>query len=182
MDPTPAPDSPTPPASSTPPAADPAPDASAPAPAPRRDRTLLVILGVIAALVIIALVVVFSRGEPEPLDESTPAGVVQRYSAAVIDGDEEAAKEYLVAELADDCLRMEPGPVESMRVTLVDTEEREDSADVRVLIAVSYGGGGILGSDEYQEDAVFDLVREGDDWRIETAPWQLTICQPTEVK
>ena len=174
MDPTPAPDSPTPP---TAPAA---PDSTTPAARP--DRTLLVILGVIAALVIIALVVVFSRGEPEPLDESTPAGVVQRYSAAVIDGDEETAKEYLVSALADDCLRMEPGPVDSMRVTLVDTEEREDSADVRVLIAVSYGGGGILGSDEYQEDAVFDLVREGDDWRIETAPWQLTICQPTEVK
>jgi hypothetical protein len=173
MDPTPAPDSPTPPSA-------PAPPDSSP-PIARPDRTLLVLLGVIAALVIIALVVVFSRGEPEPLDESTPAGVVQRYSAAVIDGDEEAAKGYLVSELAEDCLRIEPGPVESMRVTLVDTEEREDSADVRVLIAVSYGGG-MLGSDEYQEDAVFDLVREGDAWRIETAPWQLTVCQPTEVK
>lgn len=173
MDPTPAPDS------STPPTAPAAPDS--PADRARPDRTLLVILGVIAALVVVALVVVLSRGEPEPLDESTPAGVVQRYSAAVIDGDEEAAKEYLVSELADDCLRIEPGPVDSMRVTLVDTEEREDSADVRVLIAVSYGGG-MLGSDEYQEDAVFDLVREGDAWRIETAPWQLTVCQPTEVK
>lgn len=151
-----------------------------PSPA-RPDRTLLVILGVIAALVIVALIVVFTRGAPELLDESTPEGVVQRYSAAVIDGDESAAKEYLVSELADDCVRIETAPVESMRVTLVDTEEREDSADVRVLIATSYGGG-MLGPDEYQEEGVFDLVREGDAWRIESAPWPVTICQPSEVK
>ncbi|MBM7502642.1 hypothetical protein ACFPER_04120 [Agromyces aurantiacus] len=158
---------------------------SAPAPAesaPRPDRTLLVILGIIVALVIVALVVVFSRGEPELLDESTPEGVVQRYSAAVIDGDEQAAKEYLVAEVADDCVRIEPATGADLRVTLVDTEEREDSADVRVLLTISYGGGGPFGSDEYQEDGVFDLVRDGGEWRIETAPWPLTICQPTGVQ
>jgi hypothetical protein len=145
----------------------------------RPDRTLLVILGVIAALVILALVVVLSRGEPEPLDEATPEGVVQRYSAAVIDGDEEAAMDYLVPELADDCVRMETAPVADMRVTLVDTEERDESADVRVIIVVSYGGGGPFGSDEYQEEGVFDLVRDGDGWLIERAPWPLTICDPT---
>ena len=44
----------------------------------RPDRTLIVILSVIGVLVIVALAVVFSRGEPKLLDESTPAGVVQR--------------------------------------------------------------------------------------------------------
>lgn len=145
----------------------------------RPDRTLLVILGVIAALVIVALVVVLTRGDPEPLDESSPEGVVQRYSAAVIDGDEEAAKAYLVPELADDCRRIETSPAGSMRVTLIDTEEREDSADVRVRIVTTYGGG-MFGSDEYEEEGVFDLVREGDGWLIERTPWPLTICDPTE--
>lgn len=146
----------------------------------RPDRTLLVILGVVAALVIIALIVVLTRGEPESLDETTPEGVVQRYSAAVIDGDEEAAKAYLVPELADDCVRIETSPGASMRVTLIDTEEREESADVRVRIVTTYGGG-MLGSDEYEEEGVFDLVRDGDGWLVERAPWPLTICDPTEV-
>ncbi|GGI46488.1 hypothetical protein BCL57_001210 [Agromyces flavus] len=153
-------------------------DASPARPPARPDRTLLIIVGVIAALVIIALVVVFTRGEPQSLDESTPEGVVQRYSAAVIDGDEETAKEYLVDELAEGCVRLEGPPVDGMRVTLVETEERDESADVRVLMAISYGGGGPLGPDESQEEGEFDLVREGDEWRIETAPWPLTICQP----
>src|SRR5450830_1551295 len=47
------------------------------------DRTLVVVLIVIAALVVVALVVVFSRRTPKLLDASTPAGVVQRYSATV---------------------------------------------------------------------------------------------------
>ena len=145
-------------------------------PAGRPDRTLLVIVGVIVALVVIALVVVFTRGEPPTLDESTPEGVVQRYSAAVIEGDEEAAMEYLSDRVAEDCTRVPVSTAEGVRVTLVDTREREDSADVRVLIATTYGGGP-LGPDEYQEEAVFDLVREGGGWRIDSAPWQLTVCQ-----
>lgn len=139
-------------------------------------RTLLVIIGVIVALVIVAVVVILSRGAPVKLDSSTPEGVVQRYSTAVIDGDENAAKQFLVADLAEDCLRIQPTPDRTMRVTLVDAVERAESADVRVLI-VTTSGGGIFGPDEYREDGTFDLVREGDEWRIETTPWQLTICE-----
>ncbi|MDF0515623.1 hypothetical protein PX701_18525 [Agromyces sp. H3Y2-19a] len=144
------------------------------------DRTLLVILGVIVALVIVALAFIFSRGEPATLDESTPESVVQRYSAAVISGDEDAAERYLVPTLADDCVRIQPGSVNSMRVTLVDTVERDDSADVRVLIVTTLGSG-MLGPDEYQEEGSFDLVRDGSEWRIETVPWPLAICDPTAV-
>ena len=152
-------------------------DAPTPAPSARPDRTLVVVLSVIGALVVIALVVVFTRGEPEQLDESTPQGVVQRYATAVIAGDEAAAKEYLVPELADSCERIESAPVQDMRVTLESTTEREDSADVRVLIAVSYEGG-LFGSSEYEEEAEFDLVADDGTWLIETAPWQLTVCAP----
>ncbi|GAA1762951.1 hypothetical protein [Agromyces humatus] len=150
-------------------------------PAPKRDRTLIVILAVIGALVAIALIVVFTRGEPAQLDESTPEGVVQRYTAAVIAGDEEAARGYLVPELADSCERIEPGPVQDMRVTLESTTEREDSADVRVLIAFSYDGG-LFGSSGYEEQGTFDLVADGGGWLIESTPWPLTICAEAAVK
>ena len=142
----------------------------------RPDRTLIVILAVIAALAIVALVVVFTRGEPQRLDESTPEGVVQRYSAAVIEGDEAAAIEYLVPELGDPCIRVGNGPVDGMRITLVSTTEREDSADVRVLVAVTYEQG-LFGSSDYEEEGDFDLVRAADGgWLIESTPWQLAVC------
>lgn len=151
------------------------------APARKPDRTLIVILSVIAALVVVALIVVFTRGEPEVLDESTPEGVVQRYSAAVIEGDEAAAIDYLVPEIRDDCVRMQSGPLDSLRVTLVSTTDRGDSADVRVLIVTSYDGG-LFGSSEYEEEGVFDLVRSDDGWLIESTPWQFMICDPGMVQ
>lgn len=147
------------------------------APAPRPDRTLLIILAVIAGLVIVALIVVFSRGEPEQLDESAPEGVVQRYAAAVIDGDESEAKRYLEPDLAEDCVPIETVPVDRMRVTLVKTTEREGSADVDVLITWSYDEGPFGGSG-IEERGTFDLVDTDDGWRIESAPWPLTICDP----
>ncbi|MBT2517383.1 hypothetical protein J7E29_08060 [Streptomyces sp. ISL-90] len=150
-------------------------------PVAKPDRTLIVILGVIAALVVVALIVVFTTGAPELLDESTPEGVVQRYSAAAIEGDEVAAIEYLVPELRDSCERTGTGAVDGLRVTLVSTTERDDSADVKVLMVTSYDGG-LFGSSEYEEEAVFDLVAADGGWLIESAPWPLTICAPKVVQ
>lgn len=145
---------------------------------PRPDRTLIVILAVIAALAIVALIVVFTRGEPAALDESTPEGVVQRYSAAVLEGDEATASEYLVPELADPCVPTVTGPADDLRVTLASTTKRDDTADVRVLITVTYEGG-LFGSSDYEEEGEFDLVRAGGEWLIESTPWQLAICSET---
>lgn len=156
-------------------------DAPAPAPAPTSNRVLIVILCLIGALVVVALVVVFTRGAPAPLDESTPEGVVQRYSAAVIEGDEATAITYLVPALGDDCVPYETGSEQDFRVTHVTTTQRDDTADVRVLIATTYDGGP-FGSSTYEEEGEFDLVREGDGWLIESAPWPLTICDPASVK
>ena len=160
-------------------------DAPAPAPAPAppsgSNRTLIVILCAIGALVVVALVVVFTRGTPALLDESTPEGVVQRYSAAVIDGDEAAAMAYLAPALGDDCVPFETGSAQDLRVTHVSTTERDETADVRVLIVTTYDGG-LFGSSTYEEEGEFDLIRDGDDWLIESAPWPLTICDPASVR
>lgn len=139
------------------------------------DRTLIVILGVIGALVVVALVVVFTRGAPASLDASTPEGVVQRYAAAVLEGDEESAIDYLVPELGDPCQRIGPTASEGVSVTHVSTTEREDTADVRVLIVTSYEGG-LFGSSQYEEEVDFDLVKVGDRWLIESTPWQFAVC------
>lgn len=170
-----------------PPAAGPAPG---PQPGPetgpatehhRPDRTLLAILAAIAVLVVVALIVVFTRGEPAPVDEATPAGVVQRYSAAVIAGDEAAAAAYLTDAAKNRCNTGDRMPGDNLRVTLVSTTERPASADVKVLVTVSEGGGP-FGSAEYQVEDVFDLVKTGDTWLIDNAPWQLAVCPGPAVK
>jgi hypothetical protein len=146
----------------------------------RPDRTLLAVLAAIAVLVIVALAVVLTRGEPAPLAESTPAGVAQRYAAAAIAGDEAAAAAYLTPAARKKCSAEARPVARNLRVTLVSTIERPESADVRVLITVSEPGGP-FGSAEYQVEDVFDLVRSGDGWLIDTAPWQLSVC-PGQVK
>ena len=102
----------------------------------RPDRTLLAILAAIALLVVVALIVVFTRGEPALVDGATPAGVVQRYSAAVIAGDEAAAAAYLTDAAKNRCNNVERMPGDNLRVTLVSTTERPASADVKVLIKI----------------------------------------------
>lgn len=148
----------------------------------RPDRTLLIILSVIGVLIIVSLSVVFSRGAPRLLDASTPAGVVQRYSAAVIAGDEAAALQYVTAEAQDGCDKFENPSTDNVRVTLVSTTEREDSADVKVSIVTSFQGGGPFDSAGYETQEVFDLVKSDGRWLINRTPWPLTVCTNTAVK
>ncbi len=144
-------------------------------PATKPDRTLLVILGVIGVIVIVALLVVFTRGEPALRDADTPEGVVQRYSAAVIAGDDEAAALYLVERERTECEGFFPENSENLRITLVSTTERASSADVRVSIITSYQGGPFGGS-EYEFEGLFTLDLVDEKWLVDTAPWQLMIC------
>lgn len=139
------------------------------------DRSLIVILGVIAALVIVALAVVFTRGEPAPLDADTPEGVVQLYAQAVLAGDEQTAADYLSEGRLDNCDRVDPGPLDNVRLTLVSSTVRENSADVRVSI-VTATDNGPFGASEYENEDNFDLVKTNGRWLIDRAPWQLTIC------
>jgi len=139
------------------------------------DRSLIVILGVIAALVIVALAVVFTRGEPAPLDPDTPEGVVQLYAQAVLAGDEQTAADYLSEGRLDNCDRVDPGPLDNVRLTLVSSTVRENSADVRVSI-VTATDNGPFGASEYENEDNFDLVKTNGRWLIDRAPWQLTIC------
>lgn len=147
----------------------------------RPDRILVVILSIIAGLVVVALAGVFFRGQPEPLDEGTPAGVVQRYAAAVLDGDEATAAGYLADRTDRPCGPVDRTARDSIRVTLLSTTERPASADVRVVITAS-NGSGPFGNPEYETEDVFDLVKVNGRWLVETAPWRLAVCPAPAVK
>jgi hypothetical protein len=150
--------------------------------APRKpDRILLVLLGVIGLLVVVALAVVFSRGEPAPLDEASPAGVVQRYSTAVIDGDVATAETYLTEFARTNCRGAYPGEARPARVVLVSTSERDQSATVRVSI-VNSSQDGPFGPSEYEMEDAFSLVKADGNWKISQAPYPLMACSGTPVK
>jgi hypothetical protein len=142
----------------------------------RRPRwALIALIAGILVVVVIALIAVFARGGPTTFAADTPEGVVQRYSQAVIDGDTKTALTYLVPEIADSCTKM-PAGSDGYRLTLLDTTEREQTARVEVLIATVYGSGP-LGTNEYEHEGSFDLVKDGDGWLIDVAPWEFTICE-----
>lgn len=133
------------------------------------------VLAIIVAVVVVSLIVVFSRGTPTLRDESTPEGVVQRYASAMISGDDAAAGAYLTEAAVRDCDEFETGSADNVRVTLLSTTDRSSSADVKVVIVTSFGDGP-FGSSEYESEEVFNLVKVGSEWKINRAPYQLMSC------
>jgi hypothetical protein len=141
--------------------------------AARPDRTLIAILSIIAAIVVIALVVVFTRGGTTDVDPATPEGVVQSYSRAMVASDLESARDFLSSDVRDSCDRADPTTIQGLRMTVISSTVNGDSAVVRVTM--DYGDGAFGGS-SYAYDGVFSLVRERGVWTIESTPWELTLC------
>jgi hypothetical protein len=139
-----------------------------------RDRTLSVLLAVLGLLVVTAIAVVFFRPDPALRGAGTPEGVVQRYAAAAIDGDERAATGYL-REAPEPCGEWESEAEENLRVSLVSTDTRGTSAEVAVSV-VSFSPGGPFGSSEYETQETFQLTKAGGSWLIDTVPWRLRVC------
>lgn len=147
----------------------------------RPDRILLALAGVVVVLVVVALAVVFTRGEPATLDEASPAGVVQRYSKAVIDGDLPTAGSYLTEGARSRCSGAYTGEPRPARVVLVSTTERTDSATVRVSIMHS-SQGGPFGPSEYETEDAFSLLKVNGKWMIDQPPYPLMACTAAPVK
>ena len=131
---------------------------------------------VLVSLVLVSLVVSFARGEPEARNADTPEGVVQRYSTAVVSGDETSALTYLTPEVQNTCERFSDLQVDNLRVCVIATTERSTSADVRVSIVNNYGGNGSFGASECASERTFDLVLVDGQWRSEGSPWELAVC------
>ena len=142
---------------------------------PRRPRWgLVALLAGVGLVVVIALVAVFARGGPTQYGADTPEGVVQRYSQAVVDGDDEEALTYVAPEVARSCERASTG-TDDYRLTLIRTAERDGNARVEVIVTTVYGSGP-FGANEYESDEAFDLAKVGNTWLIESAPWQFAVC------
>lgn len=148
----------------------------------RRDPVLLTIIGVIAALAVIAIVAVLVRGGDTEFDRDSPEGTVQRFTTAMIDGDLEAARDLVADEAIADC---DGYPTElpdgDSRVTLRGVTDHGSTAIVRVGITRGYDGS-VFGGSGYEEDAAFELTRDGDEWRLTSTPWSFDLCTLEDVR
>lgn len=147
---------------------------------PKSDRTLLVVLIIVAVLVVAALVAVLARGAAPQYDADSPEGVVQRYVTAVMEGDFESARQLHVSHHTGGCSPVPAYVSSDTRVTLVrGADVAGDLATVTVSINDSYGGP--FGGDSAYEDR-FELVSWEDSWLITYAPWQFQVCIDQEVR
>ena len=140
----------------------------------RSQRALIALLVTVAAVVIVALIAVLTRGGPAQYAEGSPEGVVQRYVQAVTDGDRQTALALLTPTIAEECQRLEPSG-EDYRVTLTGASEEGDSARVDVMVTTYYDPG-LLGSGEFQQQETFELTRVDGAWRLENTPWMFAVC------
>lgn len=140
---------------------------------PKADRTLLVVLLIIAVLVIAALVAVFARGATPQYEANSPEGAVQRYVSAVVTNDLRSARELHASKLGSGCEPVSSFVGTDTRVTLIGSTVSGDTATVTVTISDGYGGP--FGSDGGYKDR-FELVRADDGWLVAYSPWRFQVC------
>ena len=132
------------------------------------------------ALVIAALISVALRPTAPLLPPNTPEGTIQRYVMAIADGDFAEAKGYVKNSAATGLC--DPYSVDSqdLNLDLVNTSVNGNGAVVTVhFVESSSAFGSLLGMGNYPE--TFELSKSGNEWRITSAPWQVTLCTDEEM-
>lgn len=145
-------------------------------------RWLLVAAGLVVVVAVAGLAV-GGRTSPETVEEGTPAAAVRDFLTAHQDRDVEQLRELVARDLRDACdedelrrgTRDQFDRDTDFRAVLVDTEEFNGTAEVEVRRTEHhgeppFGGGG------YERTEIFELTREGGDWRISLVPWSYRAC------
>ena len=145
---------------------------------------------VVALLIAFSIVVaVLSRDrEPELLPTGSPGRAVQEYILAVQREDPTAAYELLSREARERC---GPGDIRfgpwysrrtggSFSVRLVDTEQGDDDAVVRIEVTEVEAPRDVplFGGSAHFFDTTYQLVREQGEWRLDHPGWPGWSCPP----
>ena len=110
--------------------------------------------------------------------ESTPEGTVQRYVNALLEGDDEAADQYLTptqrAECsADDSFRF-VRHTDDARIALLESDV--DGGSARLTVRVTEGSFGLFDSSEYSHDERYELEQIDGSWLIDDQTWPRYGC------
>jgi hypothetical protein len=143
------------------------------------NRVLVVLVGVVVLLAAIAGVVLARRAAPV-LDHGTPAGVVQEYLKAVIDGDYPAAAALVSSSSGCGVSDVAAASIpDSVRIVLKHTAVTGDSAVVTVDVTEGTDEGP-FGSSGYSHTERITLQRDGGAWTITGSSWLLYPCAATK--
>jgi hypothetical protein len=142
----------------------------------RQDKFLMAILGVIAALVIAALVLFFLRqGQQTYLNQDTPSGVVHDYILALQKGDYQRAYNYLYDATGKPTLfglnqtfANNQLDISTSSAQVGDEQVTGDLAQVNVILTQNQSGP--FGS-PYQNNQPAGLVRQNGVWKINSVPY-----------
>lgn len=111
-------------------------------------------------------------------DPDSPEGVVQAYLNAVLDGDEDIARQYLSPALRERC---EDGDdffrfrdERDARVALTETRLTDDGAVVDVR--VTEGSPDLFDSSAYTHEESYRLIETEDGWLIDQHSWPWYGC------
>ncbi|WP_298816081.1 hypothetical protein [Chloroflexus sp.] len=139
------------------------------------DRWLLGIVGGSILLIIVAVVVVFTRANPEYRSGSNPDDVVFNYILALERGDYERAYSFLSPALpgyprSAQAMRQQlqrPFPSEEdVSYDIASVTINGDQATVTAREIVIYRGSGLFGGGQSTSTYTFELQQTPDGWRL----------------
>ena len=138
-----------------------------------RSNLVLAIIGaLVVVLAVVAGVVAAIRGDPD-IDLSTPDGTVQAYVTALVNHDDETVEELLDPELGCTTPLREMYVPSRVSLSIVESDERGDTATV--VVEITEHGQGLFDAWSHRER--FELERVGDGWMVTGEPWPVYKCK-----
>jgi len=137
------------------------------------NRVLAIVI--VTILIVVTLVAIFStRRSAVTLNPATPQGTVQAYLAALLEGNNAKAAQYLAPESGCNVQDLDRAYVmHTARVVLVKTEVAGTGAQVWVSIEIPSGGPFETFN---TEDHTFRLIGANGRWLLTGIPWPLYNC------
>jgi hypothetical protein len=141
--------------------------------------SLAIALGTLLLVGVLFLLVLRQPAETQPMDETSPAGVVHNYYLALMNDDVRTAYDYLAEDARaktpyDQFARQVSNArsQSSRRVRIGDERVEGDTARVTVRRTYSTGGGLFpFSSGEYTQETTWVLRREQGSWRLTQGSW-----------
>lgn len=146
------------------------------------DAFTWVVIAVVAALVVAAVVTVntgsrFGAGEPEYMNENTPAAPVYNAYIAVQRGDAAKARAQFTGDALAEHDKQGYDPIAqnisfyandqgSRRVRIVQVQEQSPDEALVTVVEDTYSGGGLFGRSSWSNQRVIRVVRADGVWKI----------------
>ena len=138
------------------------------------NRIFLVVVGG-GLLVILAIAGIYgAMQKPVDLDPGTPAGVVQQYVTAVMDGDNDRAADLLANSTECDAGDLDRAYIDpASRIEMLESAIDGDRARVRIAVETPSGD---LVQSMWTDERTIRLERVNGQWQITGVPWPLYEC------